>query len=161
MEAYLKQFFIGHLLILVIIALAIHFFGGSQIIAVLLLVGLIEFLFYYLNTKYFPKRRTEITNELIETFKAEPFSKGVLKFKMDSIDFFVKIEIDFKRGLQFANTETIGFYLPTTQIDQLPERPKHKLAEDKIDGIQTYEIYKINGSELGLAKERLKDIIKR
>ena len=161
MEAYFKRFFIGHLLILVIVAFAILFLGGSRLIAILLLVGLIEFLFYYLDTKYLPKRRTEITNELVETFKAEPFSEGVLKFKMDTIDFFVKVEIDFKQGLQLANIETVSFHIPITQLDQVSVKPGYELMEDKINGIQTYDIYQTNGSGLRFAKEGLEKMIKR
>ena len=161
MEAYFKRFFIGHLLILVIVAFAILFFGGSRVIAILLFAGLIEFLFYYLNTKYLPKRKTEIINELIDTFKAEPFSEGVLKFKMNAIDFFVKVEIDFKQGLQLANIETVRFHIPITQIDQLTIKPGRELREDIIDGIQTYDIYQTNGSGLRSAKEDFEKMIKR
>ncbi|MGM0582711.1 MAG: hypothetical protein ACQETL_18685 [Bacteroidota bacterium] len=160
MEAYFKRFFIGHLLILVIVAFAILFLEGSRLIPILLFVGLIEFLFYYLDTKYLPKRRTEITNELVETFKAEPFSEGVLKFKMDTIDFFVKVEIDFKQGLQLANIETVRFHIPITQIDQLSVKLGHELMEDKINGIQTYDIYQTNSSGLRFAKEDLEKMIK-
>ncbi|MEQ9438788.1 MAG: hypothetical protein RIG62_07050 [Cyclobacteriaceae bacterium] len=160
MEVYFKRFFIGHLLILVIVAFAILFLGGTRLIAILLFVGLIESLFYYLDTKYFPKRRTEITNELIETFKAESISEGVLKFKMDTIDFFVKVEIDFKQSLQLANIDTVKFHIPITQIDELSVKPGQELTENKIDGVQTYEIHQINSSELKFAKEGLKNMIK-
>lgn len=161
MEVFLKRFFIGHLLILVIVTFSILFLGGIRIIAILLFVGLIETLFYYLDTKYLPKRITEIKNKLIETFKAESIFEEVLKFKMDTIDFFGKIEIDFNHGLQIANIETIGFHLPIDQINQFSGKPLHELTEDKIDGIQTYEIYKTNCSELRSAKEDLKNMIKR
>ena len=161
MEDYLKRFFVGHFLILVIVAFVIFFFGASQLIAILLFVGFMEFLFYYLDSKYLPKRRVELTNELIETFKAEPFSEGVLKFKIETIVFFAKIEVDFKLGLQGANVETIRFHIPRTQVDRLSPKPGFKLREDKIDGIQTYYIYQTNGSGLNLAKENLEKMIKR
>ncbi len=161
MEVYFKRFFIGHLLILVIVAFAVLFLGGLRLIAILLFVGLIEFLFYYLDTKYLPKRRAELTNELIEIFKAEPLSEGILKFKIRTIDFFVKIEIDFKQGLQIANVETIQFHVPRTQIDRLSAKPEFELMEDKIDGTQTYDVYQTNGPGLKLAKEDLEKMIKR
>lgn len=161
MESYFKRFFIGHLLVLIIVACTVVYFGKLQVIVILLFVGLIEFLFYYLDAKYLPKRRAELTNELIETFKAEPFSEGVLKFKMGTIDFFFKVEIDFKLGLQFSNIETVKFYIPKTQIKQLSTKPELELMEDKINGIQTLNFYQTSGSELKLGKENLEKMIKR
>jgi hypothetical protein len=159
MEGYFKRFFTGHLLILMIVACAILYFDKSQAIAILLFVSLIEFLFYYLDAIYLPKRRAKLTDELIEIFNAEPFSEGVLKFKLGTIDFFVKIKIDFKQGLQLANFEAVSFHVPRTQINKISVRHKLNLLEDKINGIQTYDIYQTNGSGLNHAKEELEKII--
>ncbi len=159
MEGYLKRFFVGHLLALIMIACAIFYFGISQVFPVLLFIGFIECLFYYLDTKYLPKRKAALTNKLIDTFQAEPLSEGVLKFKLDTIDFFVKIKIDFKQGLQLANIETIKFHIPRTQINKLSLKDKHNLSEDTINEVQTYCIYKTDGSELSHAKEALRKLI--
>jgi len=159
MEGYLKRFFVGHLLALIMIACAIFYFGIAQIFPVLLFIGFIEGLFYYLDTKYLPKRKAALTNKLIDTFQAEPLSVGVLKFKLDTIDFFVKIKVDFKQGLQLANIETINFHVPKTQINKFSIKHKHNLLEDTINGIQTYGIYQTNGSGLSLAKEELEKLI--
>ena len=158
MEDYFKRFFIGHFLILVIVALAITYSGGSRLIAILLVVGLIEFLFYYLDSKYLSKRKAEITNELMKTFGAEPFSEGIMKFKIGPIDFFVETEVDFKLGLQLANIETIKFHLPRNQVDQLSTTPEFELVEDEIDGIKTYGVYQTDIAGLKLAKEKLKEM---
>lgn len=160
MENYLKRFFIGHLLILVIVVCAIRFLEGTGLIAALIFAGLLESLFYYLDTKYLPRRRTEIKNELIDTFRAESISEGILRFKIDTIDFFVKVEIDIKQTLQLANMETIRFYIPITQIDKLSVKPGSELKEDKIGGVHIYEIYQENSSGLSFAKEVLKNMIK-
>jgi hypothetical protein len=161
MEAYFKRFFIGHLIILLIVGVAILFFGGSRLIAILLFVGLVEVLFYYLDTKYLPNKRAELSNKLIEIFKAEPFSEGILRFKIRTIEFFAKIVIDFKKGLQLASIETIEFHIPKTQIDQLLLKPGHELIDDQINGIQTYGIYQTNAIELKLVKEDLEKMVRR
>jgi hypothetical protein len=158
MGEYFKRFFIGNLLILVIVAFAIFYFGGSQIIAILLFVVLIEFLFYYLDSKYLPERKARITNELIKTFKAKPFSDGILKFKIESNDFFAETIVDFKLGLQIANIETIKFHLPRNQVNQLSIPPEFELVEDEIDGIKTYGVYQTNRAGLKLAQEKLREM---
>ncbi|RDV13821.1 hypothetical protein DXT99_17475 [Pontibacter diazotrophicus] len=161
MESYFRRFFIGHLLVLIIVACTIFYFGKSKLIATLLFVGLIEFLLYYLDAKYLPKRRAELTNELIELFKAEPFSEGVLKFRMGAIDFFVTVEVDFKKGLQLANIETVEFHIPKAQSKYLSTEPELEFREDKIAGIQTYNFYQTSGEGLKLAKENLEQMFKK
>lgn len=42
MESYFKRIFIGHLLVLIIVACTIFYLGKSHAIAILLFVGLIE-----------------------------------------------------------------------------------------------------------------------
>ncbi len=113
----------------------------------------------FILAKHLPKRRDELTNELIQTFNAEPFSAGVMKFKIGKIDFFAEIVVDFKLGFQIANVETIKFHIPRTQIEQLSKKPEFVLIEDNIDEIQTYNIYQTSGSGLKLAKGKLEKMI--
>jgi len=117
-----------------------------------------ELLFYYLDSKYLPKKRAELMRALVETFQAKPFSEGVVKFKIKTIDLFARIELDFP-DLYLANVETIGFHIPRNQVDRLSEKPVSELKEDKIDGIETYRFYETIESELKLAKENLEKMI--
>ena len=158
MEGYFKGFFIGHFLILIIVGISLYF--GLSLVAIIIGFLLFEFLLYLLDKKYLPKRKTEITNQLIEIFNAEPFTEGVMKFEIDTIDFFVEIEVDFKLGFQtLANIETVRFHIPRNQIDQLSTKPRFELKENKIDRIQTYNVYETDGMGLKLAKEKLKKMI--
>ena len=159
MERYFKKFFLGHLLVFIIAVFACLYFSKSPVIIILLFVGLIELLAYNHDAKYLPKRRDELTNKLIQTFNAEPFSAGVMKFKIGKIDFFAEIVVDFKLGFQIAHVETIKFHIPRTQIEQLSKKPEFVLIEDNIDEIQTYNIYQTSGSGLKLAKGKLEKMI--
>ncbi len=158
MESYFKRFFIWHFLIL-ITGVFISSFTGQPLITVFAFVILLELLLYFLDAKYLPKRKTELANKLIEIFKAEPFSKGVLKFKIGAFDLFAEIEVDFKLGFQIANVETVRFHIPRNQIDRLATKPGFELKEDKIDGIQTYNMYQTDGMGLKRAKEKLEKMI--
>ena len=112
-----------------------------------------------LDVKYLPKRKTELANKLIEIFQAEPISEGVMKFKIEAFDLFAEILVDYKLGLQLANVETVRFHIPRNQIDQLPTKPGFELKENKIDGIQTYNVYETDGMGLKLAKEELEKML--
>ena len=82
-----------------------------------------------------------------------------MKFKINKIDFFAEIIVDFKLGFQIANVETIRFHIPRTQINRLSTKPGFELTEDKINGIQTYDVYETNGLDLKLAKNKLEKMI--
>lgn len=159
MEIYFKKFFVGHFFVLVMVALAVLFMGGIQLTVALLFALLMEGLFYFLNTKYLPKRRIELTDELVRIFEAEPFSEGVLKFKAGTIDLFVKIMIDFKQGLQLADTETVQFHIPADQIGRLSKKQTLNFVKDHINGIPTYIMYRTNGYRLKNAKEDIENMI--
>ena len=158
MESYFKRFFIGYYLIAIVVG--ISFYVGLLSLGVIIVgVLLFEFLIYFLDAKYLPKRKTELANRLIEIFNAEPFSKGVMKFQMEAFDLFAEIEVDYKLGLQLANVETVRFHIRRNQIDRLPTKPGFELKENKIDGIQTYNVYETDGMGLKLAKEELEKML--
>ena len=157
MVGYFKRFFIGHFLILIIAVCISFYIGPSGLVAIFVL--LFEFLIYFLDLKYLSKRKTELANKLIEIFKAEPVSEGVMKFNIDTFDLYAEIEVDFKLGLQIANVETVRFHIPRNQIDRLSTKPGLELKEDKINGIQTYNVYQTHGMGLKLAKEKLEKMI--
>lgn len=87
MEGYFKWFFIGHFLILIILA-GISIYTGLSLVAIIATALLFEFLLYLLDGKYLSKRKAELAGKLTEVFHAEPVSEGVMKFKIDTIDFF-------------------------------------------------------------------------
>ena len=155
----MKRFFVGHFLILVV-AVGIGLYIGISLITILIFVLLLELLIYFLDVKYLPKRKTELANKLIELFKAEPVSEGVLRFKIDTFDFYVETEVDFKLGIaQIANAETVKFHIPKNQIDRLSIKPGFVLKEDKVNEIQTYNVYQSDGQGLIPAKEELEKMI--
>lgn len=159
MVDFFKRFFIGHFLILVIVALAIMYFGGSELIAIFLVAVLIESLFYFLDVKFLPKRKAEIANKLIKTFGAEQLLEGIIKFKIGSIEFYAETVVDFKLGLQLANFETVRFHVARNQIDQLSTISGFELKENSIDKIQTYVVYETDVEGLKLAQEKLEKMI--
>ena len=67
--------------------------------------------------------------------------------------------VDFKLSFQISNVETVRFHIPRPQINRLSTKPGFELMEDKINGIQTYDVYQTNGSGLKLAKEKLEKMI--
>ena len=159
MADFFKKFIIGHFLILVIVALAIMYFGGSQLIAIFLFAGLIESLFYYLDVKFIPKRKAEIADKLIKTFGAEQLLEGIIKFNIGSIEFYAEAAVDFKLGLQLANFETVRFHVARNQIDRLSTISGFELKENKIYKIETYIVYETDVVGLRRAKEKLEKMI--
>lgn len=159
MESYLKRFFIGYFLILVV-AVGIGQYMGISLITIIVVVLLLELLIYFLDAKYLPKRKTELAKKIIEIFNAEPVSEGVLRFKFDTFDFYAETEVDFRPVIVLiANVETVKFHIPKSQIDRLPISPGFELKEDKVNGIQTYSVYQSDGNGLLFAKEKLERMI--
>ena len=158
MEGYFNRFFIGYFLILIVIA--IGFYVGLSLVAIIIGALLFEVLFYLLDLKFLSKRKTELANRLINIFNAEPISKGLVKFKVETFDLFAEIEVDFKLGItQLANFEDISFHIPRYQIDQLAVKPRLELKEAEIDGVQTYVLHQTDGVGLNFAKEKLEKIL--
>lgn len=134
------------------------FYFGISLVAIITGFVFLELLIYYLDSNYIPKRKTELTNELIKVFKADIVSESVMKFKIGPIDVFAEIAVDFKRGLQIASIETITFHIPRSEKDKL-SISDYDFKEDTLDGIASYNIYQTDGSGLDLAKEKLKKIV--
>lgn len=131
------------------------------LITIILTVGVILFVFlvYSLDHANPLQKKTEIVNKLMDLFKAEPVSKDVMKFKMETFDILTEIKVDFKQAFQLANVETIDFHIPIKQFDRLSRKPEMALRENEINGIQTYIIYRTDSDGLNLAKEKLEEMI--
>ena len=159
MEDYFKYFFIGYFLTLIIVVSIISYFGQSLIA---MIIGVLMFgsIILFLDVKYLPKRKTELANKLIEVFKAERVSEGVMKFKIGPLDFYAEIMVDFKLAIsQIANFEIVKFHVPRNLVDQLSIKPRFKLKEDKINEIPTYYVYQTDGTGLKLAKKKIGKIV--
>ncbi len=159
MEVYFRRFFIGHLLVLLVVALGIIYLDTISFIGTLIFAALLEFLFYYVDSKHIPKRKEEITRTLRDIFNAEPYSKGLMKFKVDHLDLFAETIVDFKLGLQIGNIETVNFHIPKNQLDSLPSDHGLELVRDNIDGLETYCVYRSSGSDLTKAMETFRKLI--
>lgn len=158
MKGYSKRFFIGHIFILFIVSLCLY--AGLSLAAFIIGILLFETLIYFLDVKYIPRRKAELANKLIAVFKAEPNPKGVVKFKLNTFDFFVNIAVDYKVGLsQIANVETISFHIPRYQVDRLLAKPRFEWKKDEMNGVQTYNVHQTDGSGLKLAKEKLEKML--
>jgi len=132
------------------------------LLSALLTVGVILFVFviYSLDNANPQQKETEAVKSLIYLFKAEPVLKNLMRFKIETFDFYTEINIDFKQAFQFANVETINFHIPKDQFNRLSKKPEIALRENKINGIQTYLVYQTNVNGLKLAKEKLEEMIK-
>jgi hypothetical protein len=122
-------------------------------------VILFVYLIYSLDNANPLQKKTEIINRLIDLFKAQPVTKDVMKFKINTFDFYTEIKVDFKQAFQLANVETINFHIPIDQFDRISSKPEMALRENEINGILTYIIYQANSDGLNLAKEKLEEMI--
>lgn len=131
------------------------------LLAAALTVGVILFVYliYSLDHANPLQKKTEIVNRLIDLFKAQPVTKDVMKFKIDTFDFYTEIKVDFRQAFQLANVETINFHIPIDQFDRIYSKPEMALRENEINGILTYIIYQTNSDGLNLAKEKLEEMI--
>jgi len=63
-------------------------------------VILFVYLIYSLDNANPLQKKTEIINRLIDLFKAQPVTKDVMKFKINTFDFYTEIKVDFKQAFQ-------------------------------------------------------------
>ncbi len=167
MKGFTKWFFIGHFIIVLIIVWIITSGEidsssiGKPLVIILISTLSIDFLVYFLEVKFRPMREIKLTNKLIDLFKAEPVSEGIMKFTISRVDFYTEIEIDLKRSLHGANAEIVRFHVPRNQIDRLTPKSRTELREDTCNGVQTYHVYQTNGTGLVLAKGRFEKMIEK
>jgi uncharacterized membrane protein len=159
MKSYFKWFILTHILILIVVACSVFYFGISQVIVILLFIVLIEYLIYYLDSKYLPKRQARLNEKLVSTFNAERLSEGVVKFRLNAFDLFAKVEVDYKRGFQFANVETISFHIPAHQLERLTKKPASGFVEGKVGAVPTLLIYQTDGNGLEEARHELENML--
>lgn len=124
----------------------------------LFIIVLLIFL-YLLENLHFQKKKTEIFHILTETYKAEPLSEDVMRFKLGRYEFYSEIFSDSKFGIQLASFVIINFHIPKDQFDPVLTKHKFALNESNINGIQTYIVYQTHPNGLKLAKKKLEDMI--
>jgi hypothetical protein len=114
---------------------------------------------YFLENLHFQKKKTGMVNTLTETYKAEPLSEDVMKFKLGGFDIYTEIFSDSKFGLQLASFVIIYFHIPRDQFDRVLTRDASAFTVSEINGIQTYIVYQTHPAGLKHAKRKLKEII--
>ena len=127
---------------------------GVTTIAIIIGSVALGLLFYFLERKYVPWRKKNISNRLLKLFNANKISDSISTFQLEGFDFIAQIDFHLVMS-QYGNTELISFHIPRKQIDVLQSKPDFKLIPDHCNGKETYCVYKTNSWGLGLAKKRI------
>ncbi|MGB1039545.1 MAG: hypothetical protein ACPGVD_01580 [Flavobacteriales bacterium] len=139
-------------------------FDNSRIPKIILvLVGGILFLslfFYLLEVKIIPWRIKKLNQKIIRTFDATEISTNCARFTLGSYEFYSVIHISLTLSQYGGGREFIHFHIPKNQIDSAVIKPKFKLKNSNVNGIETYIVFETNGLGINFAKKRIENKIK-
>jgi general stress protein CsbA len=157
MKGYFTKFFILYFLIILGVGLAqfaeISFRTDIALVLLLLLV------FHSLDAKYPAVRRAALAAKLDGIFSTEAVSEGVVRFRLNAFDLFASVELDYKKGFQFANVETISFHIPADQLERLAKKPDYVFLAGKVGAIPTFIIHQTDGNGLVEARNELENML--
>ena len=157
MIGYFIRFFIANFLILLVIGLGLS--AGISFradIAALLLIALV---LYWLDATYLAVRRAKLAAKLNELFSTTVVTEDVVSFRFNSFDIYARIAVDYKKGFQFANVETISFHIPAEQYQSLPTRPAAAPVRGEVGTVPTLLIFQTKGTGLEEARDKLKKLL--